>query len=161
MRVVVIIFHSQFSDALLTKQVQPLLYPMTASNLEKLISHFLATWWDYSSLNTNYEQRLAWPLILIYICIWTLHAEKAHGTAFKRLLFNKTIVDLSPKKWSIEPRVLLNVRNKTRHEIPFLKLYWKTITKRIKYSAIWKGSKIVGLRYKKWSALITRPVNAC
>ena len=42
------------------------------------------------------------------ICIWTLHAEKARGTTLKRLLFNKTIVDLSYKKWSIESRYLSN-----------------------------------------------------
>ena len=46
---------------------------LKASNSEKLTPHLLATWTVYSSFNTNYAQMLAWTLILIYICIWTLH----------------------------------------------------------------------------------------
>ena len=58
--------------------------------------------------------------ILIDICIWTLHAEKARGTTFKRLPFNKTIADLSSKEWSIESRYLSNkcsLQNETRDTV--------------------------------------------
>ena len=70
---------------------------------------------------TNYVQMIAWSsLILIDICISPLHAEKARGTTLKRLLFNKTIVDLSSKKWSIESRYLSNKcsqQNQTRDTV--------------------------------------------
>ena len=79
----------------------------------------------------------AWSsLILIDICISSLHAEKARGTTLKRLLFNKTIVDLSSKKWSIESRYLSNKcsqQNQTRDTV------FKTLLKNKNY----KNNKII------------------
>ena len=95
--VVVIIFGHNFQSHSLQNKYSCSCILITASNSEKknLTSHLLAAWLVYSSWNTNkYEEMFAWPLILIFICIWTLHAEKAHATTFKRLLFSKTIVDL-------------------------------------------------------------------
>ena len=46
--------------------------------------------------------------------------RKARGTTLRRLLFNKTIVDLSSKKWSIESRYLSNKcsqQNQTRDTV--------------------------------------------
>ena len=38
---------------------------------------------------------------------------------------------------------LISASKKSRHEIQFYKLYWKPMTKRVKYTAIWKQWKII------------------
>ena len=51
-----------------------LLYPNNSVEFRKThLSSF-----DHLIGNNNYAQMLAGTLILIYICIWTLHVEKAH-----------------------------------------------------------------------------------
>ena len=86
----------QFSVAFLTKQIQPLLYPNNSVEFGKTLplafGHLIGLQFIK---HYNYAQMLAWPLILIYICIWTLRVEKAHGTT------NITMVGLRSKKWSI------------------------------------------------------------
>ena len=81
---------------------QSLLYPNNKVAFRKThLSAWIATWSVYSSLNTNYVEMLTLTLILIHICIWTLYAENAHGTTFKRLLFTNTIATICSKKWLI------------------------------------------------------------
>ena len=51
-----------------------LLYPNNSVEFRKThLSPF-----DHLIGNNNYAQMLAGTLILIYICLWTLHVEKAH-----------------------------------------------------------------------------------